>query len=84
MRGECGLPIIGHSHCFHSARQAQLIRIIESISESNANHVLTTCINGDTLLTSCFLELQREVVLQSDVPAGVCFISGNFDGFRGL
>lgn len=41
----------GQSHCFHPARRAQLIRVIETISSSNANHVWTTCINGDAPLT---------------------------------
>lgn len=74
VEGECGLPLLfGQSHCFHSAREAQLIREIESISSRNANHVWTTCINGDAPLTPCCSELWREVVLQSHVTAGVCY-----------
>lgn len=63
----------GQSHRFHSARQAQLIRVIESISSSNANHVWTACINGEAPLPPCCLELWREAVLQSRVTAGVCY-----------
>lgn len=73
-KGECGLALFfGQSHCFHSARQAQLIKVTESISSSNANHVWATYINGGALLTPCCRELCRAFVLQSHVTAGMCY-----------
>lgn len=77
-------PFFGDSHCFHSARQAQLIRIIESIPNSNANHVWTACINGGALLTPCCWELCRAVQCFSPMSQLLCVISGNLDSFRGF